>query len=151
MASAYLYLSFIATHILLGRKISLPSSIALGGDVYTLLAMGILLDILQIPVFLYLYSHSTKIGFLSSFSERMRRKKDSMSSSRLMLWAKKWGKIGTIILAAMPIQGGGMWSGVLLAHALNLERWQAYVLLTIGSVIGCTLMAFGTSGIMSLF
>ncbi len=151
MASGYLYLSFLVTHIALGRKISLPSAIALGGDVYTLLVLGIALDIVQIPFFLYVYSHSTKIGVFSKIAERIGKKKERISSSRLMHWAQRWGKYGTIVIAAMPIQGGGMWSGVLLAHALNMERWQAYLLLTIGSVIGCTIIAFGTSGVMSLF
>ncbi len=151
MATEYLYISFVVTHIVLGRKLSLPSAIALGGDVYTLLVLGIALDIIQIPFFLYVYSHSTKIGFFSWIAGRIGKKKESISSSRLMRWAQRWGKYGTIVIAAMPIQGGGMWSGVLLAHALNLERLQAYILLTIGSIIGCTIIAFGISGIMSLF
>jgi uncharacterized membrane protein len=151
MASSYLYLTFVATHILLGRKISLPSAVALGGDVYLLLIMGILLDIVQIPFFLYVYSHSNRIGLFSSISKRIGDKSESMSSSRLMRWAQRWGKYGTLLLAAMPVQGGGMWSGVLLAHALNLDHRQAYALLTLGSVIGCTGIALGISGIMSLF
>ncbi len=143
-------MSFLLTHFVLGRKISIPYALALGENAYAITATAFILDIIQIPIFLYLYTHSSKIGIINKGRDRIISRSKNMEHSRLVIFAKKMGKVGIIALAAMPIQGGGMWSGVLLAHVLNLKRWQTYLLLSIGSFVGCIIISVGVSRILSL-
>ncbi len=151
MAEPYVYLTFLALHIGLGRKISIPSAMALGINTATVVAMGIALDVMQIPFFLAVYGHTARIPWFRSLSDRLEKRSHSIESSRLVRWARTWGTYGTVLVAAMPIQGGGMWSGVLLAYMLRLKRWQTYVFLTIGSVLGCCIIALGITGILRMF
>jgi len=151
MIELYIAISFFFMHIGLGRKISIPYAIALGANEYFVLMLAIVLDLIQIPVFSHLYAHTSRIGLVNRIKERIERRSENMEDSKMVNWAKKLGKIGTIALTAMPFQGGGMWSGVLLASILKLQRWQKYVLLSMGSALGCSIMAFGTSAVISLF
>jgi uncharacterized membrane protein len=151
MLDVYILVSFFFIHIGLGRKISIPYAIALGFTDHYILLFAFTLDVLQIPFFKYLYTHTSKISIIKRLKEGMERRSEDMEGSKLIKWAKGMGKIGTVMLAAMPFQGGGMWSGVLLAHVIKLDRKQMYVFLSIGSLIGCTIMAYGTSYILSLF
>lgn len=151
MTDIYIIVTFFLIHIGLGRKISIPYAIALGINAYYVLIFAIALDVMQIPVFSHLYTHTSRIDVINKLKERIEKKSENMEESRIVRWAKNLGKVGTIALTAMPFQGGGMWSGVLLASILKLQTWQKYILLSMGSVLGCSLMAFGSSAIISLF
>jgi len=151
MIEAYVIVSFFFIHIGLGRKISIPYAIALGLGVYYVLASAIFLDVVQIPLFIYIYTHTSKIPIIKNFKSRIERRSESLEESKMLKWAKRFGNLGTVLLSAMPFQGGGMWSGVLLAYILKLDKRLMYILLSIGSIIGCSIMAFGTSFIISLF
>ncbi|MBN1785864.1 MAG: small multi-drug export protein [Candidatus Methanofastidiosa archaeon] len=151
MNSLYMLVSFFFIHIGLGRKISIPYAIALGASPYYVMAMAFFLDMIQIPVFVYVYTHTTKIPIIKRFKERIEGRSESLENSGLVKWAKRFGKVGAIMLAAMPFQGGGMWSGVLLTFILKIKGWQMYLLLAIGSLFGCVIMAFGSAAILSLF
>lgn len=151
MYGATIAVTFFFIHILLGRKISIPYMLALGTDVHILIPAAITLDILQIPVFLHLYTHTTRIGIVQRITNRIEERSHHLEESRLVRWAKKMGIAGIVIVTAMPIQGGGMWSGVLLTHVLKLRTIYTYGLLTIGSIIGCTIIAFGVAQIISFF
>jgi len=143
--------TFFFMHILLGRKISIPYMLAIGTNVHTLIVFAIVLDVLQIPVFEHLYTHTSNTGIMQRISARIEQRSRHLEKSRLVLWARKMGIAGIVVVSAMPIQGGGMWSGVLLTHVLKLRRAYTYGLLTLGSIIGCTLIAFGVSKILALF
>ncbi|HOP09854.1 MAG TPA: small multi-drug export protein [Candidatus Methanofastidiosa archaeon] len=151
MIDIYILISFFFIHIGLGRKISIPYAIALGITDWNVLIFAFILDVLQIPLFMYIYTHTSNIAIIKRFKARIEGKSTKMEGSRILVWAKNLGKAGTLLLAAMPFQGGGMWSGVLLAYILKLENRQMYPLLSAGSLIGCSIMAFGTSFILSLF
>jgi len=151
MIDVYILISFFFIHIGLGRKISIPYAIALGFNEYYILIFAVLLDVLQIPIFIYIYTHTSKIPLIRRLKSMIEKRSENLEESKIMKWAKNFGKLGTLMLSAMPFQGGGMWSGVLMAFVLKLERIQMYLLLTIGSILGCSIMAFGTSFILSLF
>jgi len=149
MHDAYLILTFFLIHVGLGRKISIPYWLAFGEDVYVVIGIAIFLDIVQIPVLEYLIAHATER--LSPFLKKIKEKTPDIEHSRLVMWAKKVGPIGTIVITAMPLQGGGMWSGILLAHVFDLSRHIKYLFLSIGSVIGCTLIGVGANQLFSYF
>ncbi|MHC1604377.1 MAG: small multi-drug export protein [Candidatus Methanofastidiosia archaeon] len=151
MKIIYLFISFLVAHIALGRKISIPYGMAAGGNMLLITVSAFILDIIQIPFFLYVYTHTSNIPILQKIKVRMMQRSEGLEQSRFIKWAKRMGKIGTIIVAAIPFQGGGMWSGVLLAYILKLKKWQTYLLLSFGSLLGCIIMAVGMREILSFF
>lgn len=132
----YTFLGLIITDITVGRKIAIPVGIALGIPPLYVFSLIFLLDLLQIPFFLYGFSKVT--GLMKKFRFYPNPNKlDTFS---------KYGKWGVTILVALPIQGGGIWSGSLLAQLVGMDKKLAVILLTIGSIIGCiglTLLSVG--------
>ena len=67
----------------------------------------------------------------------------------MLLNAQRWGQFGVIFIAAIPFVGGGIWSGVLLARLLKLNKLRAAMLLIIGSIISCVVLSVGFYGLKS--
>jgi uncharacterized membrane protein len=142
----YLFIfSFIFIHIFLGRKISIPYGVALGINPYMVGVEAFLLDVIQIPFFYHLYEHSTRISIVASLKRWSDERQRNLEKSRLFTLAKKSGKLGIIIISASPLQGGGMWSGVLMTFLLNFPKRESYILNILGSILGCAILVVGTN------
>jgi uncharacterized membrane protein len=146
----YLFIfSFIFIHIFLGRKISIPYGVALGINPYMVGAEAFLLDVIQIPFFYHLYEHSTRISIVASLKRKSEERQRNLEKSRLFTLAKNSGRLGIIIISASPLQGGGMWSGVLMTFLLNLPKRESYVLNILGSILGCVVLVVGADILMN--
>ena len=55
---------------------------------------------------------------------------------------KTLGGVGVVLLTMLPVKGGGMWSGVFLAHITGMRKKISYPLLAVGSLLG-SLMFLG--------
>jgi len=142
---------FLLLYIIGSRIIFIPAGMALGIGKYVILFLVFLLDILQIPLYFYIYEKGTsKIKFLSYFYSRL-PSRETMEKSRLMKFARSLGSFGVVFVAAMPAFGGGMWSSVLISFLLGFDRKKSIFLLTLGSFLGCILVVFGIDGLIHLF
>jgi uncharacterized membrane protein len=99
-----------------------------------LLAELIALDVVQIPMFYWLYDNSERLlsRLPTRISRFFQRKPKSAERGR---WAGRLGHLGVGLLTALPTFGGGMWSGVFLAYGLKLDRRLSYLTLTLGSAV----------------
>lgn len=146
----YLFvLSFIFIHIFLGRKISIPYGIALGIEPYVVGVGALLLDVIQIPFFYHLYERSTKISIIASLKRRGDERQRNLEKSRLFTLAKNSGRLGIVLISASPLQGGGMWSGVLMTFLLNIPKRESYVLNILGSILGCAVLVVGADMLLN--
>ena len=145
------YLLFFLLYIVGSRILFIPAGISLGMGKYVVLSVVFLLDILQIPLYFYIYEKGTsKIKFLSFLYSRL-PSKERAQSSPLLKFARRFGAFGVVFVAAMPAFGGGMWASILMAYLLQLDRRRSIVLLALGSLIGCLLVVFGFDGLLHLF
>ncbi|MFQ6089634.1 MAG: small multi-drug export protein [Candidatus Methanofastidiosia archaeon] len=144
------YLGLIAIHIFLGRKLSVPYGIGLGLNPLIVGTMAFMLDMAQIPVLLYLYTSSSKSRLIQRLSEKIHERKLKIRNGILKDASKKFGKLGVVILVAKPIQGGGMWSGVLITVLLGMNDRERYPLLALGSILGILVLIFGTEALIVL-
>ncbi len=132
-------LSLIIIDLAIGRKAAIPVGIALNLPSFYIFALVFALDLLQIPIFLLMFSRFDKS------IKNFRFFPDTNKVTRF----SKYGKWGVFLLVALPIQGGGMWSGALLAQLSGMDKKRATVFLIIGSVTGCislTLLSLGVIG-----
>lgn len=147
------------THTVASRLISIPIAIALFEKWYLAVLFIFILDIIQIPAFYFLYESPQKIKFIlvrfrywrmklnRLYKKEKLTRKDRTWQASILKRAQKLGQWGVIFVAAMPSLGGGMWSGVLLAHLLKINKKRSYVLIGSASLMSCLVLALGFGGI----
>jgi len=144
------YILFFLLYIFGSRIIFIPAGISLGINKYIVFFIVFGLDILQIPFYFYLYEKGTsKIKFLSYIYSRLPSMEEKKNSG-LLKFASRLGKCGVVFVAAMPAFGGGMWTSVLMAYLLHIERRQSVILLALGSFIGCAIVVYGFDSLIHL-
>jgi len=145
-------LFFFCVHLTVGRTVSLLighfllhlSPMALMGYAW----MG---DMLNIPFFAGLYEllHrglrlSTRVA---SWLDRNRARHEH---HRFYIRLARMGPIGVMLLAALPFWGCGMWSSILLAWSLRMERLRGTMYLAVGSIIGTLIVLAFALGVTTL-
>lgn len=145
------YSAFFLLYVFGSRVLFIPAGITMGIGKYVIFCLVFCLDMLQIPLYFYLYEKGTsRIRFLNFLYSRMPTKQ-KLESSRLMRFAESLGSFGVVLVAAMPAFGGGMWTSVLMAYLLGIERKRSILLLALGSFLGCVVVIYGFEGILHLF
>ena len=141
---------FLLLYIFGSRIIFIPAGMAFGIGKYVILFLVFFLDILQIPLYFYIYEKGTsKIKFLSYLFSKL-PSKEKMKNSGLLRFARSLGSFGVVFVAAMPAFGGGMWSSVLISFLLEFDRRKSILLLILGSFLGCVLVVYGIDGLIHL-
>jgi uncharacterized membrane protein len=51
----------------------------------------------------------------------------------------------------LPVKGGGMWSGVFLAHIIAMDKKTSYPLLIVGSLLGSLMFLGLGDGLIRLY
>lgn len=137
-------LSFLILYIAGGRKIAVPYGVAFPNNLFQTIILTTMFDFLQIPLFYFIYRKSDKgLGILKKLKFVHKKRKP-----KIFRWAKKFGVAGVFILAALPSFGGGIWTSVLLAFLLRIDKKVSYLLIMLGSLIGITFLAFLSHGII---
>lgn len=148
-------LLLILTHTVSNRLISIPLAVGLFAKWYLAVLFIFVMDIIQIPFFYFIYESPQKIKFfvvryrywrkrINTLYKREKITRKARSwEANILKRAQKLGSWGVAIVSALPSFGGGMWSGVLLAHLLKLNKRKSYLFLGLGSLISCMLLSFG--------
>ena len=133
--SIQLALSVVILVALVGNRIfSLLAGLILRVPASILLPTVLIVDLLQIPMFYWLYEHgSVLITKLPPSMQAWFEK--GKGSNPLGRWTSSIGGFGVFIMAALPTFGGGMWSAVFLAYSLNLKRTWSYLIISLGSLV----------------
>lgn len=139
---------FILLHTLGGRAASVVTARLMGLNMTLYIPLAVLLDMIQVPIFFALYGVSDRTIFSPQVvGERLQRRREKWANSRILKRFLPWGPLGVVIMTLLPVKGGGMWSGTLLAHLLKVDRRRSYMLLLVGSLIGAALL-MGLSGLI---
>lgn len=140
-------IGFLILYAAGGRKIAIPYGVAFTNWVFVAI-LTLILDFLQIILFYYIYSKTFEIGILKKFSARIR---EELGKSKTLAWAKNLGKLGVLTLSMLPSFGGGIWSAVLLAFMLRIDKKIAWLLIITGSLIGISIFAILSNGAIHYF
>jgi uncharacterized membrane protein len=138
--------SFLVLYTLGGRKLAVPYGVAFPNNLWQTIILTLALDFIQISMFYFIYDKS--VAKLKVVSRLRVESKKRIEKSRTVQWAKNFGLIGVFILSTLPSFGGGIWSAVLLAFLLKANKKIAYLTILTGSLIGITLLAFFSHGII---
>ena len=138
---------FIPLYYLGGRPIALISAQLIGHKISFLLPVAVLLDTLQIPIFYHLYGSLSNSAFIRKLSARRKQKEAKRQKTRFFQWVQVWGTPGVIVITMLPLKGCGMLSGFILSKLLRIPKTRVYLLLVLGSIIGCGIL-FGLGEII---
>ena len=129
-------LYFIALYIVGGRPVAIVTASVFRLNLLLLFPLVIFMDILQVPCFYYLYEHTFTSERLQRPSGYFQRKGKVAKERRFFQRLQALGHVGVLLLTMLPMKGGGMWSGVFLAHIIGLPKKKSYTLLISGSILG---------------
>ncbi len=149
MISPLFVFGFIAAYILGGRKIAIPYGIALTQSLWLPITLTVILDILEIPLFYFIYSKGGRIKALKNAKIDAKSHKEKIKRYEAWHWAKELGTPGIFIISMLPSFGGGIWSSVLLAFMMKTDKKLAYFLIIAGSLVGTMFIAFFMHGIIN--
>lgn len=144
-------LALIIIHTIFSRAVSIPAGIFIFREWYVVVILVFIMDLIQIPFFSYLYEQPQKISFLSQIFKKLYLHLEQIQKKSLFKKSLRFHEWGVVLITALPSFGGGMWSGVLLAHLLKINKRKSYLLLGTGSLLSCIFLALGWGGIKSLF
>src|SRR6266480_2808722 len=113
------------------RILSLLAGLILRVPAVWLLPTVFLVDVLQIPMFYWIYENGSHVmkRFPTSIRGWFNRDRTRTPLGR---WTTHLGSLGVFVVAAMPTFGGGMWSAVFLAYGLRLRKSWSYFLIGLG-------------------
>jgi len=131
---------FIPLYYLGGRPIALISAQLIGHKISFLLPVAVLLDTLQVPIFYHLYGSISKSAFIRKLSAERKQKEVKRQKTRLFQWVQTLGAPGVIVITILPLKGCGMLSGFILANLLQIPKVRVYLLLILGSIVGCGIL-----------
>lgn len=104
-------------------------------------------DFALMPFVRFLFNNSKRIGRLEKLRGKLFADERKMRSSKWLKRFQNMGKLGVVILVSVP-GAGGVWSGTILSHILSLKRIEAYILVGLGSIIGCLIFVLSFQGII---
>lgn len=129
------------SYLAMGRTGAIISSFYLQQDVWLTLAVSLMLDFGQIPVFGFMLESTTKH---TKFGQKI----DGWIEVKRILWDKRihgdgfWARIGKmqnlviIIVAIIPVRGCGIISACVLCYMLGIGRIHCTILVMTGSLLG---------------
>ena len=129
-------LYFIALYTLGGRPVAILTASLFRLNLLLFFPLVIFMDTVQIPCFYYLYEHTFTSARLQRLSGYFQRKGKVAKERRFFQRLQAFGHVGVLLLTMLPMKGGGMWSGVFLAHIIGVPKKKSYTLLMSGSILG---------------
>jgi uncharacterized membrane protein len=95
------------------------------------------------------YDLAKKIPFVGKFMIKV--EKIGQGSSDKYGWFKPLRFFGIILFVMIPFQGSGGLVGSIVGRLFGMKPWNAFFAISIGAIIGCTLIAYFTNAILSIF
>ena len=141
-------LAFSAVHLgASGSKVSVPYGLVSHQSIWLILLLIFILDVIQIPIFFFIYNQAYRIKFIRKLEEKIKRGNEKHQQSRLFVFLKKFGALGVLLLSANPFFGGGIWTSTLLAHLTGMKKVTAYILICLGILINVGIVFWVARGI----
>ncbi len=129
-------LYFIALYTVGGRPVAILTASLFRLNLLLFFPLVIFMDTVQVPCFYYLYEHTFTSARLQRLSGYFQRKGKVAKERRFFQRLQAFGHAGVLLLTMLPMKGGGMWSGVFLAHIIGVPKKKSYTLLMSGSILG---------------
>jgi uncharacterized membrane protein len=144
-------ISFMGVQYAFGKKGSYPYGILLKFSLLKISIIVVICDMLQTLFLLHLIEVSfDKIKFLKKMVNKIKHSEESEDRSKFRDKFKKWGAWGLFFVAALPYAGGAI-SGSILAFSMGMGKKKAFIIITLGCILGALIFYLSFAGILTLF
>ena len=116
------------------------------------LLMALTIAFVDIVVALFLvwnYDLAKKIPLIGRFMNKI--ESIGRSSSEKYSWVKPLRFIGIVLFVMVPFQGSGGLVGSILGRLIGMKPWNTFFAISIGSIVGCLLIAYFAEAVLSVF
>lgn len=125
-------------------RIGIPFGIVKGLHPLLVFAVGLGANLLIYPIFKYLLDNfDTKLWRFRTYKKQSvkfaRKAQNGVGKS-----IKKYGFWGLMVFVMIPLPVTGAYMGTIAAHVFKIKRRKAFLAISLGVTISCTLMAAGT-------
>ena len=144
-------LYFIALYVVGGRPVAILTASFFRLNMLFFFPLVVFMDILQVPCFYYLYEHTFTSKRLKGLSNYFQKKGEVAKDRGIFKRLKALGSVGVVLLTMLPVKGGGMWSGVFLAHIIAMPKKTSYTWLIAGSLLGSLMFLGLGDGLIRLY
>ncbi|NQS98107.1 MAG: small multi-drug export protein [candidate division Zixibacteria bacterium] len=141
-------ITLIGVQLILGKKISFPYGVLMGLSPVYIGIVALASDFALMPFALLLSDNSKRIGWLEKLRRKLFADEKKVRESKWLKRFQNMGKVGVVLIVSIP-GAGGVWTGAVLSHILNLKKLETYILLGLGSAIGCIIFILCFHGIMN--
>ena len=144
-------ISFMGIQYAFGKKGSFPYGILLKFSLLKISIIVVICDMIQTIFLLNLIELSfDKIGFLKKIIEKFKHSEESENKNRFRERFKKLGAFGLFFIAALPYAGGAI-SGTIFAFSIGMKKKKAFIIITLGCILGAIIFYLGFSGLLTIF
>ncbi len=132
-------------------RAGIPYGVSLGLDYHAAALAAILGNLFPVPIIILFVRQvfawlRKKSGKLDAWISGMENKAELKGEK-----VRRYGALGLILLAAMPLPGTGAWTGALVAAVLGLRMRDALPAIIAGVVIAAAIVLGLTYGVSTIF
>jgi uncharacterized membrane protein len=133
-------------------RLSIPYGIMNGVDLFTVVLLSIIGNIIPAPLILLTMNRIEK--WIMSFNNENMVKKlfikyiDNLRKRSKKL-IEKYGFLGLIMFIAIPLPATGVWTGSIVAYIFGIDPKRAFFAIFIGLIIAIFIITIMTLGILS--
>lgn len=146
-----IYWSLVSAYFFppLGKESVIPAGIIAGINP---LVMALSIAFVDAVVALFLvwnYDFAKKIPLIGTFMRKVEN--IGKRSSNKYAWISALRFIGIVLFVMVPFQGSGGLVGTIVGRFIGMKPWSTFCAICIGSLIGCTLIAYFAESIKTVF
>lgn len=131
---------------ILSGSVILPFNIVISGFSMSPLLVFLIVTITNILLGIFLFNLFTHLDLFlrkSRVSEKYYKFLDK-NRRRVKKYVDKYGLLGLILFISIPLPGSGVYSGMIGAFAIGMEKEKVYLANVIGVIISATIVTFIT-------
>jgi len=136
------YWSFISAYFFppLGKETIIPAGILIGIHPLVMALSIAFVDFIVALFLIWNYNLAKNIPLIGTFMKKV--EKIGETSSNKYSWIKPLRFIGIMLFVMIPFQGSGGMVGSIVGRLIGMKPWTTLLSITLGAVIGCTLVAY---------
>ena len=136
------YWSFVSAYFFppLGKETIIPAGILVGIHPLVMALSIAFVDFIVALFLIWNYDLAKKIPLIGTFMKKV--ESIGETSSNKYSWIKPLRFIGIMLFVMIPFQGSGGMVGSIVGRLIGMKPWTTLISITLGAVIGCTLVAY---------
>lgn len=145
------YWSFVSAYFFppLGKETIIPAGILVGIHPLVMALSIAFVDFIVALFLIWNYDLAKNIPLIGRFMKKVET--IGKTSSSKYGWIKPLRFIGIMLFVMIPFQGSGGMVGSIIGRLIGMKPWTTLLAITLGAVIGCTLVAYFAESLKSIF